>query len=143
MPLWGDVLTWVAVAGTALVVARMVPPLNRIDNPTLALARRLMLPVLAVVAAIGIRAQLGYFLARDPCVQFLYVLVGIKFVESRTTRDGTLLICLAHVPGGDAILLRADHHRRGDGDSRACSRSAARWPRCMRRTRSAGRGART
>jgi len=95
VPLWGDVLTWVAVAGTALVVARMVPSLNHIENPTLALARRWMLPVLAVVAAIGIRAQLGYFLARDPCVQFLYVLVGIKFVESRTTRDGTLLICLA------------------------------------------------
>ena len=40
-------------------------------------------------------AQLGYFLARDPCVQFLYILVGIKFIESRNTRDGTLLICLA------------------------------------------------
>ncbi len=54
-----------------------------------------MLPLLAVAVALGIRAQLGYFLARDPCVQFLFVLVGIKFAEARTSRDGTLIICLA------------------------------------------------
>jgi protein-glutamine gamma-glutamyltransferase len=92
VPLWGEVLTWVAVAGTGLVFVRLVPALSGISSK---LSRRWMLPVLAIAAAIGIRTQLGYFLARDPCVQFLFVLVGIKFVEARTTRDGTLLICLA------------------------------------------------
>jgi transglutaminase-like putative cysteine protease len=91
VPLWGEVLTWVAFAGTGLVVVRLLPALQTGGGRW----RRWALPVLALVAALGIRAQLGYFLARDPCVQFLYILVGIKFVESRNTRDGTLLICLA------------------------------------------------
>src|SRR2546430_11720845 len=53
------------------------------------------------VAAVGARGGAGHshrarlFLARDPCVQFLYLLVGIKFIEARDARDGTLLICLA------------------------------------------------
>ena len=53
------------------------------------------LPLVALAAALGIRCATRLFLARDPCVQFLYVLVGIKFIESRNTRDGTLLVCLA------------------------------------------------
>ena len=47
-----------------------------------------------MAAAIGIRTEFGYFLARDPCVQFLYILLGIKFIEARTVRDGMLLVCL-------------------------------------------------
>jgi transglutaminase-like putative cysteine protease len=91
-PLWSHDLIWDAVAGTALVVARVaLPPKWR----ALTGHRRWLLPLLAVAAALGIRTELGYFLARDPCVQFLYLLVGIKFIESRDMRDGTLLICLA------------------------------------------------
>jgi len=95
VPLWSDVLPWIAIAGTGLVIVRLVPALNAPGYARPPLWRRWMLPVLAVAAAVGIRAHLGYFLARDPCVQFLFVLVGIKFVEARSTRDGTLLICLA------------------------------------------------
>ncbi len=91
-PLWGHILTWNAIAGAGLVVARMaLPPQWR----TLTRHGRWLLPLLALAGALGIRSNLGYFLARDPCVEFLYFLVGIKFIESRTTRDGTLLICLA------------------------------------------------
>jgi transglutaminase-like putative cysteine protease len=91
-PLWGHVLTWNAIAGAALVFARVVlPPKWR----ALTRHRRWLLPLLAIAGALGIRSDLGYFLARDPCVEFLYLLVGIKFIESRDTRDGTLLICLA------------------------------------------------
>jgi protein-glutamine gamma-glutamyltransferase len=91
-PLWGHVLTWNAIAGAALVLARVVlPPKWR----ALTRHRRWLLPLLAIAGALGIRSNLGYFLARDPCVEFLYLLVGIKFIESRDTRDGTLLICLA------------------------------------------------
>ena len=49
----------------------------------------------ALAAGIAIRQSFGYFLGRDPCVAFLFVLVGIKFLEARTARDGTLLVCLA------------------------------------------------
>ena len=91
-PLWSHLLIWNTVAGAALVVARVaLPPKWR----ALTGHRRWLLPLLAVAAALGIRTELGYFLARDPCVQFLYLLVSIKFIESRDTRDGTLLICLA------------------------------------------------
>lgn len=90
-PLWPDVLPWVAIIGTGLVLLRLLPALQTGGGRW----RRLALPVLALAAALGIRWQLGYFVARDPCVQFLYILVGIKFIESRNTRDATLLICLA------------------------------------------------
>ena len=90
-PLWSDVLLWVAIAGTGLVLLRLLPALQTGGGKW----RRLALPVFALAAALVIRWQLGYFLARDPCVQFLYILVGIKFIESRNTRDATLLICLA------------------------------------------------
>ena len=92
MPLWAHVDHWVAFAGTMLVVARLVFPFDRNNLRNL---RRWLLPVLAIAAAIGIRVEYGYFIARDPCVAFLYVLVGIKFLEARGLRDGTLLVCLA------------------------------------------------
>jgi transglutaminase-like putative cysteine protease len=91
-PLWGQIVGWNAIAGAALVVARVVLPA---PWRSMTRHRRWLLPLFALAGAIGIRAELGYFLARDPCVEFLYLLVGIKFIESRDTRDGTLLICLA------------------------------------------------
>ena len=51
--------------------------------------------VFALAIAFAIRKSYGYFVGRDPCVAFLFVLVGIKFLEVRTLRDGTLLVCLA------------------------------------------------
>ena len=92
LPLWMSVLDWVALVGTGLVILRLLPPVRRLGSTRL---RALLLPALALVAALGIRAQFGYFLARDPCVEFLYLLIGIKFLEARDTRDGSLLVCLA------------------------------------------------
>ncbi|HEY2862926.1 MAG TPA: DUF3488 and transglutaminase-like domain-containing protein [Casimicrobiaceae bacterium] len=92
MPLWTHIDRWIALSGTALVIARLVLPF---DTDHVRNLRRWLLPVLAVAAAIGIRAEYGYFIARDPCVAFLYVLVGIKFLEARGARDGALLVCLA------------------------------------------------
>ena len=54
-----------------------------------------VLAAIAVAIAFLIRRQFGYFVGRDPCVAFLFVLLGIKFLEVRTLRDGTLLVCLA------------------------------------------------
>jgi len=88
---------WIAAVGLALVAVRFAflwrerfasratPP--RIPSWALAL--------IAVAIALAIRKSYGYFVGRDPCVAFLFVLVGIKFLEVRTLRDGTLLVCLA------------------------------------------------
>lgn len=92
LPLWPHMLTWVGVTGVALVLARLA--LSDAQRSS-KFWRRALLPALALAAALGIRAEFGYFLARDPCVEFLYMLVGIKFLEARAVRDGTLLVCLA------------------------------------------------
>jgi transglutaminase-like putative cysteine protease len=86
------VLPWIAGAGAALVLIRFVLSPDRLPSTRL---RRVLLPVLALALAIAIRIKFGYFFARDPCVAFLYVLVGIKYLETRNARDGSLLVCLA------------------------------------------------
>jgi transglutaminase-like putative cysteine protease len=86
------VLPWIAGAGAALVLIRFGLSPDRMPSPRL---RRVLLPVLAFAFAVAIRVKFGYFLARDPCVDFLYVLVGIKYLETRSARDGGLLVCLA------------------------------------------------
>jgi transglutaminase-like putative cysteine protease len=88
---------WVAVTGVLLVVVRLVvlrhdrqrpqAPPPRIPSWTLVL--------FAVAAAFAVRASFGYLSGRDPSVAFLYILVAIKFLETRTTRDGALLVCLS------------------------------------------------
>ncbi len=88
---------WVAGFTAMLVVLRFLflhrdrarpdAPPARIPSWALAL--------FAAAAAVTIRQSFGYFLGRDPCVAFLFALTGIKFVEARSARDGTLLACLA------------------------------------------------
>ena len=88
---------WVALFGVALVVLRFVL-LRRDRARPLATPARIpswALAVFALAIAFAIRKSYGYFVGRDPCVAFLFVLVGIKFLEVRTLRDGTLLVCLA------------------------------------------------
>ncbi len=92
LPLIVHMPTWIVALGSGPVIARVVMP-ERLHAPTP--LRRWLLPIFAVAAALGIRAEFGYFLARDPCVEFLYVLLGIKFIEARSGRDGMLLVCLA------------------------------------------------
>jgi len=92
LPLWPFLPLWVTVIGSGLVVVRLLLPADR-RMP--ARIRFWLLPALALAVAIGVRASYGYFLARDPCVAFLYALLGIKFMETRSARDGGLLACLA------------------------------------------------
>src|SRR6185369_10920900 len=53
------------------------------------------LALFAIASGVAVTWSFGYFLGRDPCVAFLFMLVGIKFLEARNTRDGTVLVCLA------------------------------------------------
>ena len=50
---------------------------------------------MAVAAALAIRLHYGYFVGRDPCVAFLFLLVAAKFAELRRRSDATFLMCLA------------------------------------------------
>lgn len=88
---------WVAVTGVLLVTLRLallfrdrqrlMGPPARIPSWTLVL--------FAIAAAFAVRASFGYLVGRDPSVAFLYILAAIKFLETRNTRDGMLLICLS------------------------------------------------
>jgi transglutaminase-like putative cysteine protease len=88
---------WVAITGLVLVGVRLFllrrDPL-RPDAPP-ARIPSWALAVFAVVTALALRQSYGYFVGRDPSVAFLYILVAIKFLETRTSRDGGLLVCLA------------------------------------------------
>ena len=87
----------IAVLGLALVGARLVLlqyDLRRGNArgwhvPSWALA------VFAILVALAIRRWYGYFIGREPSIAFLFVLCGIKFLEARARRDGTLIACLA------------------------------------------------
>jgi protein-glutamine gamma-glutamyltransferase len=92
LPLWPHLPLWVTTVGSGLVVARLVMPA---DHPMPTRLKRWLLPLLALAVAVGVRSTYGYFLARDPCVAFLYALVGVKFMEALKARDGGLLVCLA------------------------------------------------
>jgi transglutaminase-like putative cysteine protease len=84
---------WIALCGLALTGLRFVllrrPLAQSARIPSWALA------VVALAMALAIRKSYGYFIGRDPCVAFLFVLVGIKYLEIRTLRDGSVLVCLA------------------------------------------------
>ncbi len=87
---------WIAAFGIGLVALRLV--LLRRDRVRPGAPARIpswTLVLFAIVAALAVRASYGYLLGRDPSVAFLFILVGIKFLETRTARDGTLLVALA------------------------------------------------
>jgi transglutaminase-like putative cysteine protease len=88
---------WIALFGAMLVALRFELLRRDRTRPAQGLARipSWALALFAVAIGVAIRQSYGYFLGRDPCVAFLYVLVGIKFLEARSLRDGTLLVCTA------------------------------------------------
>ena len=143
---------WAAAFGIMLVVLRLVLLRRDLAQRATSVARipSWALALFALGAAFALRQSFGYFLGRDPCVAFLFILVGIKFLEARTARDGTLLVCLASfllvtpffysqslfaaaaaVPGvlvlGGALQVLAQ-------PPDAPARIALPWPEAMRRT---------
>src|SRR5580765_3006294 len=146
LPMLGYVPMWVACLGTLLVALRFVLVARSVKNrdPSPQIIRSWILGLLALVTAVAIRHSLGYFIGRDPCVAFLFALIGIKFLETRNARDGTLIVCLAcllivtpffysqsllaaalAVP---AVARMGSRRRRADGARRSPSRSG-----CLRR----------
>jgi transglutaminase-like putative cysteine protease len=97
LPMVGYVPLWVACLGTLLVGMRflLVARSVRSRDPAPQIIRSWILGLLALVTAVAVRHSLGYFIGRDPCVAFLFALIGIKYLETRNARDGTLIVCLA------------------------------------------------
>lgn len=87
---------WVAVFGLALIGLRLWLLTRDRTRPDGATARipSWALLLFAIIAALMIRASYGYLIGRDPSVAFMVVLASIKFLEARSVRDGTLLVCL-------------------------------------------------
>ena len=88
---------WVAATGILLVGLRFALLRRDRARPLTTPARipSWALVLFAVAAAFAVRASFGYLVGRDPSVAFLFILVAIKFLETRSRRDGTLLVCLA------------------------------------------------
>lgn len=86
---------WVSLAGATLVVLGVA----RWRHPDMRwltlLTNGWSLTLAAAIAVVLIKAHYGYFIGRDPCVAFLFLLVSCKFAESRSIKDATLLICLS------------------------------------------------
>ncbi|MEO5700436.1 MAG: DUF3488 and transglutaminase-like domain-containing protein [Casimicrobiaceae bacterium] len=97
LPQVAHVAAWAAIAGVALAAARFVLEARSAVERQRTLARvpSYVLAIFAIAAAVAVKQTYGIFIGRDPCVAFLFVLVGIKYFEARTVRDGTLLVCLA------------------------------------------------
>ena len=96
-PLLPFVPLWIGLFGMLLVGLRLLF-LRRDrahgEGPSRPASSWLLL-VAAMVAGFAIRQDFGYFAGRDPCVAFLFILLGIKFLEARSSRDGALLVCLS------------------------------------------------
>lgn len=81
---------WVSLIGITLISAKTV-----FAESFARLFPSWVLVCLAFLAAFAIKFQYGYFLGRDPSVAFLFILVALKFAETRQRRDVSLLICLS------------------------------------------------
>jgi len=81
---------WLSIAGLGLVAARVALVQRGRHAP-----RSLWLLPIVIAGGFAIRAQYGYFFGRDPGVALLFLMAGLKFMETRTERDGALVVCLA------------------------------------------------
>jgi transglutaminase-like putative cysteine protease len=97
LPMIAYVPLWIAGLGAMLVGLRFLQVARSAKrrDPAPLTIRSWVLGLLALATAIAIRQSLGYFVGRDPCVAFLFALIGIKYLETRSARDGTLVVCLA------------------------------------------------
>ncbi len=89
---------WIAAFGLVLVALRLWLTHRDGARPMSAPARipSWTLVLFALATAWFVRLSYdGHLAGREPSVAFLFILVGIKFLESRTRRDGMLLVCLA------------------------------------------------
>lgn len=85
---------WVSALGAAVVLLKF-QGFKHTTNSRTRWVSSIGVALAAATSAALVRYHYGYFLGRDPCVAFLFLLVSFKFIESRSTKDGTLIICLS------------------------------------------------
>ena len=90
VPLLLHLPLWICLPGTLLVLSRVIPALKR---PLL--LPSLFITPLVLVGAFAIVMHYGHIFSRDPCVAFLFLLVGFKFLESHSRHDASLLVILS------------------------------------------------
>ena len=89
LPLLFHLPLWLSLPGMGLVSAKVFskPKKHNLLAPALIL-------VFVLLSAVAIFFHYGHMFGRDPCVAFLFLLIGFKFVEARRTYDASLLIIL-------------------------------------------------
>ncbi len=86
---------WVSVLGMSVVTLKLVESKYHQHRIIKLILSSGGMTLIAVGSALLIRLHFGYFMGRDPCVAFLFILVSAKFAEIRKPGDATLLLCLA------------------------------------------------
>jgi transglutaminase-like putative cysteine protease len=81
---------WLTALGMGLIGLRVA--LLRRGRPA---PKSYWLVPIVIAGGLAIRWHFGYFFGRDPGVALLFLMAGLKFMETRTERDGTLVVCLA------------------------------------------------
>jgi len=90
LPLLLHLPLWICFPGALLVLCRVLPLLqHHVKLPTI-----IMTP-LVLLSAVAIVMHYGEIFSRDPCVAFLFLLVGFKYLESKTSHDASLLVVLS------------------------------------------------
>jgi len=85
---------WVSAIGVGIVALKLLAhhkqsmAINAVLSP-------IGMTSIALGGAVLVRMHYGYFMGRDPCVAFLFILVSAKFAEVKKPSDSTLLLCLA------------------------------------------------
>jgi len=85
---------WVSLLGVAIVSLKLLEHHKPSKLLSIVLSPIGMTSI-ALGGALLVRIQYGYFMGRDPCVAFLFILVSAKFAEVRKPSDSTLLLCLS------------------------------------------------
>ena len=82
---------WLIILCASLIAIRSALLWRRGKPP-----RQLLILLVAVAAGIGVRFEFGHFFGKDPGVALLAVLLCLKLLESRTTRDLRAAVLLAY-----------------------------------------------
>ena len=80
---------WLSLTGIGLIGLRVL--MLRYGRPA---PHSYWLIPIVVAGTFAIRWHYGYFFGRDPGVALLFLMAGLKFMETRRERDGTLAVCL-------------------------------------------------
>jgi len=95
LPHYMNLPWWVSLFGALVVVGKCATCLRSNSSISHWFLSSYLLAFLALLAAVAVRLHYGYFLGRDPCVAFLFLLISFKFAESKTNKDVTLVTCLS------------------------------------------------